>query len=95
MPFACTEKDALCPTVAFWLTGSVVIDGATAVPPEPVPPEPVAAKTFSVPALLVTRPALLVTTTVNSARLIDIVAGGVVYVEEFAPLMATPFIRHW
>jgi hypothetical protein len=81
--------------VAFWLTGPAVIDGATAVPPDPVPPERVAAKTFSVPALLVTLPALLVTTTVNSARLMDIVAGGVVYEEEIAPLMALPFIRHW
>jgi hypothetical protein len=62
--------------------------------PEPVA-ELVLAKTFSVPALLVALPALLVTTTANSARLTDIVAGGVVYEEEVAPLMAAPFICHW
>ena len=69
-------------------------DTNTLAVPEPFP-EPAAAKTFSVPAVLVTLPALLVTTTVNSARLIDIVAGGVAYEEEFAPLMVVPFIRHW
>jgi hypothetical protein len=36
----------------------------------------------------------LVTSTENCARLMDIVAGGVVYEEEVAPLMAFPFISH-
>jgi len=60
-----------------------------------VAPDPVAAKTFKVAALLAALPALLVTTTVNSARLMDIVAGGVVYEEEVAPLITVPFISHW
>jgi hypothetical protein len=48
-----------------------------------------------VPALLVALPALLLTTTVNSARLSEAVVGGVVYNEEVAPLMADPFFCHW
>jgi hypothetical protein len=47
------------------------------------------------PALLVALPALLVTTTVNSARLSEAVVGGVVYAEEVAPLIAAPFFCHW
>jgi len=61
------------------------MDGATAVAPA----------TLRVPALLVALPALLLTTTVNSARLSEAVVGGVVYNEECAPLMAVPFFRHW
>ncbi|MGB2621956.1 MAG: hypothetical protein WA857_16770 [Candidatus Acidiferrum sp.] len=56
---------------------------------------PVVAETFRVAALLVALPALLLTTTVNSARLSAAVVGGVVYVEEVAPLIAVPFFRHW
>jgi hypothetical protein len=48
-----------------------------------------------VPALLVTLPAPLATVTVKSARLSAIVVGGVVYDEEFAPLIAVPFFCHW
>jgi hypothetical protein len=48
-----------------------------------------------VAVLLVTLPAPLVTTTENVGRLAETVAGGVVYDEEFAPLIATPFICHW
>jgi hypothetical protein len=61
------------------------MDGATALAPA----------TFRVPALLVVLPALLATTTVNSARLSEVVVGGVVYPEEVAPLMADPFFCHW
>jgi hypothetical protein len=61
------------------------MDGATTVAPA----------TLRVPALLVALPALLLTTTVNSARLSEAVVGGVVYVEEVAPLMAVPFFCHW
>ena len=85
MPVAATEKVAVCPAVTVWLTGCVVMDGAT----------PVAAATLRVPALLVALPALLATTTVNSARLSEAVVGGVVYAEEVAPLMAVPFFCHW
>jgi hypothetical protein len=48
-----------------------------------------------VAVLLVALPALLVTTTENSARLSEAVVGDVVYAEEVAPLMAVPFFRHW
>jgi hypothetical protein len=61
------------------------MDGAT----------PLAAATLRVAVLLVTLPALLVTTTVNSGRLAETVVGGVVYDEEFAPLMGVPFFCHW
>ena len=79
------EKEAVCPTATFAPVGGDVIDGATAV----------AAETLSVAVLLVALPALLVTTTVKSERLSEAVAGGVVYKEEVAPLMAVPFFRHW
>jgi hypothetical protein len=61
------------------------MDGATAVAPA----------TLRVPALLVALPALLLTTTVNSARLSEAVVGGVVYNEEVAPLITDPFFCHW
>jgi hypothetical protein len=48
-----------------------------------------------VPALLVTFPALLVTTTVNCAPLSELTVAGVVYEEEVAPLTAVPFFFHW
>jgi hypothetical protein len=54
-----------------------------------------AAETFRVAALLVALPALLLITTVNSARLSAAVVGGVVYVEEVAAVIAVPFFRHW
>ena len=84
MPVAVTEKVAVCPAVTSALTGCVVIDGATP-----------AALSDSVAALLVALPALLVTTTINSEPLSELVVAGVVYVEEVAPLMAVPFFRHW
>jgi hypothetical protein len=48
-----------------------------------------------VAALLVTLPALLLTTTVKRARLSEATVGGVVYVEEVAPLAEVPFFCHW
>jgi hypothetical protein len=48
-----------------------------------------------VAALLVTLPALLLTTTVKRARLSETAVGGVVYVEEVAPLTEVPFFCHW
>jgi hypothetical protein len=54
-----------------------------------------AAATLRVAALLVALPALLVTTTVNDARLSEDVVDGIVYEEEVAPLIATAFFRHW
>jgi hypothetical protein len=48
-----------------------------------------------VAVLLVTLPALLVTTTVKSGRMAETVVGGVVYDEEFAPLIADPSFCHW
>jgi hypothetical protein len=61
------------------------MDGATTAAPE----------TLRVAVLLVALPALLLTTTENSARLSAVVVGGVVYVEEVAPLTAVPFFCHW
>jgi hypothetical protein len=67
VPDAVTEKVTLRPAVTVWLTGCVVIDGATG-----------AELTVSAAALLVTLPALLLTTTVNCAPLSDVVVAGVV-----------------
>ena len=50
--------------------------------------------TVSTAGLLVALPALLLTTAVNCALLAPVVSAGVVYVEEFAPLIAVPFILH-
>jgi hypothetical protein len=67
VPDAVTEKVALCPAVTVWLTGCVVIEGAT-----------VAAFTVSVAGLLVALPAVFVTTTANCAPLSEVVVAGVV-----------------
>ena len=67
MPVATTLNVAVCPTVTVWLAGWVVIEGATAV-----------ALTVSVATLLVTLPAVLLTTTVNCEPLSAEVVGGVV-----------------
>jgi hypothetical protein len=56
---------------------------------------PVPGATLRVAVLLVTLPALLETTTVNSGRLAETVVGGVVYDEEVAPLTADPSFCHW
>ena len=93
MPVAVTEKEAVCPAVTSTLTGCVVIDGATALPPPDGPPVPPIM--FKVAVLLVTLPALLLTVTVNNARSSDAVVGGVVYDAAFAPLIALPFFCHW
>jgi hypothetical protein len=73
----------VAPTVTVALVGDTTIAA------------PVVAETFRVAALLVALPALLLTTTVNSAPLSAAVVGGVVYVEEVAPLIAVPFFCHW
>jgi hypothetical protein len=44
--------------------------------------------------LLATFPALFVITTVNLSPLSDPAVGGVVYEDEFAPLMGFPFSFH-
>ncbi len=67
MPVAATLKEAVWPVVTVWLAGCVVIEGATR-----------AALTVRVAALLVTLPAVLLTTTVNSAPLSELVVAGVV-----------------
>ena len=53
-----------------------------------------AAFTVSVAGLLVMLPALFVTVTVNCAPLSAVVAAGVVYEAEVAPLMADPLFFH-
>ena len=50
--------------------------------------------TVSTAALLAALPALLFTATVNLALLSAMVSAGVVYVDEFAPLIAAPFLLH-
>jgi len=52
---------------------------------------PAEAARLRVAGLLTALPALLLTTTENSARLSEAAVGGVVYAEEVAPLMAVPF----
>ena len=64
---AATLKEAVWPAVTCWLAGCVVIEGATGV-----------ALTVRVAALLVMLPAVLLTTTVNSAPLSELVEAGVV-----------------
>lgn len=83
MPVAATINDAVFPAITVWLAGCVVIDGATA-----------ALVTVSTAGLLVMLPALLVTETVNCALLSEVVSAGVVYVEEFTPLIVLPFFFH-
>ena len=67
MPVATTVNVAICPTVTVWFAGCVVIKGATAP-----------ALTVSVAALLVTLPAVLLTTTTNCAPLSEEVVAAVV-----------------
>src|SRR5260370_603811 len=84
VPVATTVNVAVCPAVTVWFAGCVVIAGATA-----------AALTVSVAAVLVTVPALLLTTTVNCSPLCEVVLAAVVYVAAFAaPLIGEPFICH-
>jgi len=54
------------------------------------------ASTVSIAGLLVTlsSSALLLTVTANDSPFSEVVAGGVVYVAEVAPLMATPLFFH-
>ncbi|MGC0774648.1 MAG: hypothetical protein WB543_17065 [Candidatus Acidiferrum sp.] len=70
-------------------TASVALFGLTCTA------TPAAAATFKVALVLFALPALLVTTTAKSSRLSEVVVGGVVYVEEVAPLIAAAFFRHW
>jgi len=67
VPAASTVKVAVCPAVTVWFTGCVVIVGATG-----------AGFTVSVAALLVTVPAVLLTTTAKVAPLSAVVVVGVV-----------------
>ena len=64
---AATLKEAVWPAVTVWLAGGVVIVGATG-----------AGFTVSVAALLVTVPAVFVTTTSNVDPLSELVVTGVV-----------------
>ena len=64
---AATLKEAVWPAVTLWLAGWAVIEGATG-----------AAFTVRVAALLVTLPAVLVTTTRNVDPLSEVVVAGVV-----------------
>ena len=64
---AATLKEAVWPVVTVWLAGCVVIEGATG-----------AALTVSVAALLVTLPAVLLTTAANCAPLSELAVIGVV-----------------
>jgi hypothetical protein len=54
----------------------------------------VAAVTSTVALLLIAVPTELLTTTLNCSRLSEAVRDGVVYDEEFAPLIAIPFFCH-
>jgi hypothetical protein len=73
-----------------WVAPAVTVElvGDTTIAMTPV------AATLRVAALLVILPALLEMTTANSARLSATVVGGVVYVEDVAPLITTPFFCH-
>ena len=53
------------------------------------------ALTVRIAALLVALPAALLTATVKFALLSADVSAGVVYEDEFAPLIAKPFLLHW
>jgi hypothetical protein len=84
VPLAATVNEAVFPAITVWLAGCVVIAGATE-----------ALVTVSRAALLVALPALLLTSALNCALLSPVVSAGVVYAEEFAPLIAAPFFLHW
>jgi len=67
VPAAVTVNVPVCPAVTVWFAGCVVSVGATG-----------AAFTVSVAALLVTVPAVFVTTTPNADPLSEVVVAGVV-----------------
>src|SRR6266704_1843792 len=54
----------------------------------------ITAFTVRVAALLVTLPAMMLTAAVNWAPLSELVVVGVVWLDEVAPLIATPFFCH-
>jgi hypothetical protein len=83
LPVTDAENCCIAPVVTVLLFGETVI----AIVAE--------ATTLRVAALLTVLPILLVTTTEKSSRLSEAVAGGVVYDEELAPLIAVPFFCHW
>jgi hypothetical protein len=84
VPVAATAKDAVFPAITVWLAGCEVMEGAET-----------GLVTVSTAALLAALPALLLTATANFALLSAVVAAGVVYVEDVAPLTAAPFLLHW
>ncbi len=83
VPEAATTNEADFPASIVWLAGCVMIAGATT-----------GLVTVSTAALLVAFPALLLNKTVNFALLSEVVSAGVVYAEDVAPLIATPFLLH-
>ena len=56
---------------------------------------PLAGVTVSVAPVLVAAPALPVTTMLKSAPLSAVIAAGIASVEEVAPMIFVPFLRHW
>jgi hypothetical protein len=84
VPVAATVNEAALPAITVWLAGCDVMVGATT-----------GLVTVSMAALLVALPTELLTVAVNFALLAADVSAGVVYEEEFAPLIAAPFILHW
>lgn len=83
MPVADTLKVAVFPEMIVWLAGCVAMAGATVV-----------FVTVSTAGLLVAFPTVLLTSAVNCELLSAAVSEGVVYVEEFAPLIVLPFFFH-
>ena len=84
VPFASTLKVTVCPALTAWLTGCVVIEGATTE----------AWLTVSAALLLVTLPAELLIDTENVDPLSVVAVAGVVYELDIAPLMLVPFFFH-
>ena len=80
-PVTTTQNVAAVPTVTVWFVGCVVIVGAKF--------------TVNVALLLVTLPALFVTTTTYKAPLSAEVVAGVVKLDAVAPDMFVPFFCHW
>jgi hypothetical protein len=84
VPVAVTAKVAVWPDATVLLEGCIVMVGAT---------EEVV--TVSIAGVLVKGPAASLRVTVKDAPLSERVVGGVVKVEDVAPLIGMPFLLHW
>src|SRR5438093_11491104 len=84
VPLATTVNVAFCPAVTVWFPGCVVIAAATG-----------AGFTVSVAEVLVTVPAVFVTTTANADPLPAVLVAVPAQRSAVPPAMFAPFFCHW